>query len=442
MTDLLPLPRTVSELRTLESLMSERGVTHMSADYREFFGSRERMLKIEDNVLLVFRHDDVKTLSTIRSISNVPTDIYMAASYPGTPEQPFQPEELDQVHRFHRNQFFTALPPAHKVVKPIFARAMSPKVIAALRPVAARTAESLVARFTGAGEFDFHKQFSERYAIEFWAEVLGMTPEETREFSIASAKLAPIATGSYGRDDVIAMNQAIPVYFDILSAAIGRAVRKGAHPFLTEAQRRFAEVVGTVDDLPDSFEALMAVGLIDGFQAAPGALTNVLLTLLENRAHLEALRHGSETVRAAVGEALRLKSPVPVTARYVLEDVEYDGMRLAAGTMIVFLWGASNCDPNIQPHADRFDPARAHDATTLFGGGVQICPGRDIGRLLIEEAISALTDMSVTVELVGEPRMLEGLSLTPPTHPAVLPVAITTAALPDADLRPRATGAH
>lgn len=442
MTDLLPLPRTVSELRSLESIIVEHGITEMSADYHELFGSRDRMLKIDDNVLLVFRHDDVKKLSTIRSISNVPTDIYMVSSYPGEPGRPFQPDELDQVHRFHRNQFFTALPSAHKITKPIFAKAMSPKVVAALRPVAAKTAQSLVARLTGAGEFNFAKQFSERYAIEFWAEVLGMTPAETAEFSIVSEKLAPIATGIRIRDEIIAMNQAIPIYFDILCAAIGRAAQQGGHPFLDEAQRRFAEVAGTIDDLPDSFEAFMAVGLIDGFQAVPGALTNVLRTLLENSAHIEALRHGSETVRAAVNEALRLQSPVPVSARYVLDDVEYDGLRLAAGTTIVFAWGASNCDPTIQPNAAQFDPTRAHHATSMFGGGVQICPGRDIARMLIEEAISALTDVSVSVEIVGEPLMHKGLVLTPPTHPDVLPVAITAAASSNAETRPGAMSVH
>ena len=425
MQKLNPLPKTPSGLRSLEDALAEQNVTVLSGDYRELFDLRDRMLKIDDKLLLVYRHEDIRHLSTIPAVSNTPADIYLESAYHGPADNPLSDQERVHICALQRDLFFTSRPPEHKLMKPIFAKAMSPKVAALLRESAAKAAARIVDRVVGTGEINFLQDVADPYAREFWGDVFEMTEDERRAFVGPCSNLLPIATGEQDRDDLVALNDAIPEYLRILTDAIGRVERKGGHPFLNALREQFEAVDQRGQGIPARFEILVAVNIIDGFHAVPAAFSNCLLTLLRNPHQWEALRSDDSTLKAAVYEALRVCSPVPVTTRYLLEDIEYDGLPLSAGTTLVMLWGASTLDPSIQDDAGAFDPARSQKATTLFGGGVQICPGRNIARMMVEEGINALIRPDLTVELTGEPTWRPGLPLTPPIHPAGLPVTIT-----------------
>jgi len=120
-----------------------------------------------------------------------------------------------------------------------------------------------------------------------------------------------------------------------------------------------------------------------------------------------ALR-GMETLDRALSEAERLYPPVPIAPRVVIEDTEFGGYALPAGTRVFYSAAATHALPGLWSHPTRFDPdrfappreehRRVPYALIGFGGGPRICIGRSLARLELALFVArALTRFRLTV---------------------------------------------
>ncbi|MDQ1479618.1 MAG: hypothetical protein QOI44_479, partial [Actinomycetota bacterium] len=66
--------------------------------------------------------------------------------------------------------------------------------------------------------------------------------------------------------------------------------------------------------------------------------------------------------------------------RVAFEDVDIDGMGIAAGEQFVTLLGAANRDPRAFDDPDRFDVGRVGQSPMSFGGGIHYCLGAALAR--------------------------------------------------------------
>jgi cytochrome P450 len=93
----------------------------------------------------------------------------------------------------------------------------------------------------------------------------------------------------------------------------------------------------------------------------------------------------------ALREAERLYAPVSVVPRVVVEDVEFGGYLLPAGTRVLYSAAATHLLPDLWTEPQRFDPDRfappreehkkAPYALVGFGGGPRVCIGRSVARV-------------------------------------------------------------
>ncbi len=93
-----------------------------------------------------------------------------------------------------------------------------------------------------------------------------------------------------------------------------------------------------------------------------------------------------EYLDCALKEVERVRPPIPLTMRGVVEDTEFKGYRLPAGTTILVSPAASHRIPGVFKDPEKFDPERfmqprvEHRATPYslvgFGGGPRLCIGR------------------------------------------------------------------
>ena len=106
-------------------------------------------------------------------------------------------------------------------------------------------------------------------------------------------------------------------------------------------------------------------------------------------------------------EALRLCPPGPTGTRMAIEDVEVDGYRVEAGTMLVFGRMSVQRDPTLWEDPLRFDPERFTEANMKklnrwqyvpFGGGPRSCIGDHFAML---EATLALASIVRRVKLTS-----------------------------------------
>lgn len=94
-------------------------------------------------------------------------------------------------------------------------------------------------------------------------------------------------------------------------------------------------------------------------------------------------------VAAALEESMRLWPTTPLLARETLEETEWGGVRVAAGTQVVISNTFSHRDRATHDFADSFAPevwtegrARGDWAFNHFSNGPQVCPGAALALLV------------------------------------------------------------
>jgi cytochrome P450 len=91
-----------------------------------------------------------------------------------------------------------------------------------------------------------------------------------------------------------------------------------------------------------------------------------------------------------IDEALRFEPTGHATARYVMQDVEYHGTTIPAGSPILLLLAAANRDPRRYPDPDVFDIHRDDIQHLTFGFGLHFCLGANLARLEARVALDEL----------------------------------------------------
>jgi len=147
-----------------------------------------------------------------------------------------------------------------------------------------------------------------------------------------------------------------------------------------------AEVDG--QPVPDSHVLgtcfLLLVAGIDTTWSSIGSALWHLAQHPEDRARLVA---EPELMPVAVEELLRAYAPVTM-ARYVAEDVEYNGCPMHEGDRVLMTFPAANRDPEKFKDPDRVIIDRAENPHIAFGVGIHRCAGSNLARMEMRAAIS------------------------------------------------------
>jgi len=141
---------------------------------------------------------------------------------------------------------------------------------------------------------------------------------------------------------------------------------------------------------------------VAGHETTSGLIGNGTLALLRNPAELRRLYDDPALIRTAIEELLRFDSPVQLTGRLMLEDVEIDGHTLRRGEDVVALVGAANRDPEQFPDPDRLDLGRQENRHMAFGGGIHFCLGAHLARLEGRIAIGELARRFPRMEVAAD----------------------------------------
>jgi cytochrome P450 len=128
----------------------------------------------------------------------------------------------------------------------------------------------------------------------------------------------------------------------------------------------------------------------------------VMSVLLENPAQWAEIQRTPDLVPPAVEEAIRIRPRFLVNERIAIEDLEWEGFDVPAGTRFVMSTLAANLDPETYPRPDDFDIHREKPpVTTMFGSGMYACLGMNLARVEIQEFVSAFATRFPNIEAVG-----------------------------------------
>jgi cytochrome P450 len=279
--------------------------------------------------------------------------------------------------------------PDHTRVRGLVNKAFTPRRVLALRPRIEAIADELLAEPTRAQRMELMTDLAAPLPAIVIAELLGVPASDHPKFRAWAADIvsagSAIASGESSNRTEAAFD-ALRDYLRAIIAARRREPRDDLISGLVAAQE-------DRDALTDTeLVATAILLLLAGHETTTNLIGNGTLALLNHPSELARLRAEPELLKSAIEEMLRFDSPVQATARAASEDVEYGGVPIAKGAIVIAGIGAANRDPAVFPEPDRFDIARRENHHLSFGFGAHFCLGAPLARLEGEIAFRTLLE--------------------------------------------------
>jgi len=290
----------------------------------------------------------------------------------------------------------SADPPDHARQRKLVNRAFTPPKVRELEPRIREVANQLVDEFIGRGEVDLVPEFGVPLPLTIIAEALGVADDELPKFKKWSDDfVALIGNHDIGADELRAVLLSQFEFFEYFGAKI--------------AERRLAPgidlisdlVTATIDDAPLSDDEILAMlnqFLVAGNETTTKLIASSVRLLLDDPAHIDALRADPGLIPGFVEESLRLEPPVQGLYRTATVDTEIGGVPIKAGEHLMLVYAAGNRDEDKFVDAPTIDPCRPAVMSHLaFGHGEHFCVGsalaRAEGRIALEVLLDRLDDL-------------------------------------------------
>jgi len=291
-------------------------------------------------------------------------------------------------------------PPDHTRLRNLVNKAFTPRRVQRLRPRVEALVDELLDARSAEGRLDLIADLAVPLPLIVIAELLGVPVADRERLKVWSDHAATLLDGSI-RDAHLEV--AVPSFLELVEylKRIVEERRKEPQDDLISALAAAQDADDTLDD----YEVLATCALIlgAGHETTTNLIGNGVLALLRDRAALERLAREPQLLPSAVEELLRFDSPVQVTSRRPLEDVEIHGVTIPAGTEVNALLGSANRDPAQFPDPDRLVLDRSDNRHLSFGQGAHFCLGAPLARLEGEVALGALLRRFPRLDLEEDP---------------------------------------
>jgi len=290
--------------------------------------------------------------------------------------------------------------PDHTRVRSLVNKAFTPRRVAELRPRIEAIAKELLAEPAAAKRIDVIGELGAPLPAIVIAELLGVPAEDHPKFRVWASQIVatPAAIASGADADAFQRGfDSLSEYLREVIAARRREPRSDLISALVAAQE-------DRDALSDSeLLATAILLLLAGHETTTNLIGNGTLALLQHPDELARLRADPELLKSAIEEMLRFDSPVQGTMRAALQPVEFGGVTLDKGALVICGIGAANRDPAVFEEPDRFDVGRRDNRHLSFGFGAHFCLGAPLARLEAEIAFCALLEQFPKLALTGAP---------------------------------------
>ncbi len=354
--------------------------------------------------LAILRYDEVKALLTDRRLRQG------SAAWPahnGVTEGPFVDWWTGILLNLEGSD--------HARLRRLLAPAFAPRAIEALIPRFRSLAAELIDRFADRGRCEFVTEFAEPYAARAIAIVLGLPEQRWRSIAEWSSEIGLALTVEI-RPRLARIEAALAGLFGYADELIAAKLAEPGDDFVTRLVEAQHEGDGLSEQELRSSLVLLAFG---GMDTTRNQLGLALQTFAEHPAQWRLLGERPELSRPAVAEVMRVNPTITWITREASEDLDFQGLRIAAGTTLHLLTESAGSDPRQCPEPG-FDIAAERPRNFGFGAGVHHCIGHYVARTDIAEALALLAQRLPPPRLAGEVRSLPPSGNTGPTE---LPIA-------------------
>jgi cytochrome P450 len=292
-------------------------------------------------------------------------------------------------------------PPDHTRLRKLVTKAFTPRVIQDLRPRIQALVDEMLDAAAERGEIELISEFAFPLPFAVISEMLGVPASDggkLREWSgLIVRSLEPLVDP----DTIRAIANASDLMFDHVSELIAGKRKEPGDDLLSAliAAEEHGDVLSD-DELVEQVVLLY----IAGHETTVNLIGNGVLALLRSRDELARLQSDTSLMPNAVEEMLRFDSPVQMTRRITLTDVEIGGRTIEKGSFCALVLASANRDPErFGSGSERLDVSRedAHQHLS-FGGGAHYCLGAALARVEGEVAVGSLINRFPALDLAGD----------------------------------------
>ena len=297
-------------------------------------------------------------------------------------------------------------PPQHTRFRKVVNEKFSRQELEKLRSGVSALAQTLLREAMELGEIDFYTQFAEPLFMSTITEILGLPETDQAMFHNWSQEIAKI-------DELELFKEPDPrAHWD----SIIRPVYKEVGDFLSPLveQRNNISTDDLLGDLvkntrsgamlsDEELYELAIMVVLGGQEAAPLLLSSIMLLLDKYPQQKALLWSNPKLIGGTVQEVLRFKPPFRNVQRHVAFDTRIQGVSLKTGDLLTCWLESANRDRQKFEHAEEFDISRKLNPHLAFNRGIHMCLGFSLSRMLAEETLKSLLQMTSSFEICGTP---------------------------------------
>ena len=316
----------------------------------------------------------------------------------------FAPKYGDSLlYEHHTTSLVFNDPPAHTRVRRLIMGALSPRAIAGMEPDLIALVDRLLDGLATKGKVDLIDDFAAAIPIEVIGNLLDVPQDEReplRDWSLAIlGALEPVVSPqAFARG-----NNAVKDFLGYLEILVARRRAKPGNPE-RDVLTRLIQGEDNGERLSESELLHNCIFLLNaGHETTTNLIGNGLVALLDHASEKKRLTEHPDLIKSAVEEMLRFESSNQLGNRMTVEQVEFGGITLPAGTPVTLCIGAANRDPKQFADPERLDIGRTPNRHLAFGTGAHQCAGMALARLEGAIAISRFLARFPNYALTGEP---------------------------------------
>lgn len=300
--------------------------------------------------------------------------------------------------------------PEHKRLRGLLAKAFTPKVSEAMRPIAHDVVERQLSNLRTSSDL-IRDIFTPVPALVV-GRLLGSSEDDIPDL----IRWAGAINGLYEKGGLINPDKAIYAEkmlgeireFVTRLAGQRRELRKKG--MLNPSQDVLAGLVSAEsegDSLSESELVSTVVTLfVAGHETTTHLLGNGMLALLSSDTELEKIQSNFELIPKAVDEMARFDGSVPRSWRITKRQMEISGVQIPQGELVLPILSSANRDENEFEDPDTFNISRDTRKHLAFGRGVHVCLGAPLARIEGQEIIKQLLSKFPNIKLNATPETL------------------------------------
>jgi cytochrome P450 len=292
-------------------------------------------------------------------------------------------------------------PPVHTMHRGLMSRVFTPRRMAALedqvRAFCARSLDPLV----GSNGFDIIEELASVMPMRVIGMLLGIPEQDqvaVRNKTDANLRTVPGQPMQVKEENVASG--------DMFADYVAWRAEHPSDDLMTQLlNAEFEDETGEVRTLTRQ-EVLTYTAVIAGAgNETTGRLIGWLAKLLaEHPDQRREVVEDRSLIPKVIDEALRFEPTGHATARYVMEDADYHGITIPAGSPILLVLASANRDPRRYRDPDVFDIHRDDIQHLTFGYGLHFCLGANLarleGRVALDELLTRFPEWDIDYDTI------------------------------------------